>query len=97
MARILMTIMIIFMAVGPLAHGYLAFKLNATQTLLAEEETHDEKPVTKMKLDSKDHYHCFASFHKHLTDDRLKTSQRHFLIVLSKGFAVTPYLPPDMI
>lgn len=97
MARLLLKIMIVFMAVGPLAHGYLAFKLNATQTLLAEEETHEEKPVAKMKIDFKDQYFSFASFHQHLTEDLLKLSHRHYLIFLSKGYAGTPFLPPDMI
>jgi hypothetical protein len=85
------------MAIGPLAHGYLAFKLNATQTLLAEEETHEEKPVAKMKLDLKDHYISFSSFHRHVTDDLLKLSHHHYLIFLSKGYVGTPFLPPDMI
>lgn len=85
------------MAVGPLAHGYLAFKLNATQTLLAEEETHDEKPVTKAKADPKDQYYSSFSFHQHNTNDLLKAAHRHYLIFLSKGYAGTPFMPPDMI
>lgn len=85
------------MAVGPLAHGYLAFKLNATQTLLAEEETHEEKPIAKMKLDFKDLYHSFAFLHQQETDDLLKLSHRHYLIFLSKGYAGTPFMPPDTI
>ena len=83
------------MAVGPMAHGYLAFKLNATQTLLAEEETHDEKPQTKAKA-VKDQYSSF-SFHQHDTDDLLKAAYLHYLIVLSKGYKGTPFMPPDMI
>jgi hypothetical protein len=97
MARILMTIMIIFMAVGPLAHGYLAFKLNATQTLLAEEETHDEKPTAKAKSDLKHNYFSSISFHQHSTADMLKASHQRYLIFLSKGYVGTPFLPPDMI
>ena len=85
------------MAVGPLAHGYLAFKLNATQTLVAEEETHDEKPQTKAKVDSKDQYFSSISFHSHNTADQLKEAARHYLIFLSKGYAGTPLRPPEMI
>ncbi|MCE3281463.1 MAG: hypothetical protein K0Q66_200 [Chitinophagaceae bacterium] len=97
MARMLMTIMIIFMAVGPLAHGYLAFKLNATQTLVAEEETHDEKPQGKVKGDPKDQYFSCIVFHSHSTSDLLKASHQHYLIFLSKGYAGTPFMPPEMI
>lgn len=85
------------MAVGPLAHGYLAFKLNATQTLVAEEETHDEKPQTKAKADLKDQHLSSAWFHQHSTDDLLKCAHRHYLIFLSKGYAGTPFMPPDVI
>ena len=85
------------MAVGPLAHGYLAFKLNATQTLLAEEETHDEKPTAKAKNDLKHNYFSSISFHQHSTADMLKAAQQCYLIFLSKGYAGTPFLPPDMI
>lgn len=90
-----MTIMIIFMAVGPLAHGYLAFKLNATQTLVAEEETHDEKPKTKS--DIKQDFFSSMWFHQHSTADGLKSSHHRYLIFLSKGYAGIPIRPPEMI
>ncbi|HEX6914741.1 MAG TPA: hypothetical protein VF145_05845 [Chitinophagaceae bacterium] len=97
MARIFMTIMICFMAVGPLAHGYLAFKLNALQTLVAEEETHEEKSQGKAKNDLKDQYLSSFSFHQHITDDLLRSAYGHYLIVLSKGYAGTPLMPPETI
>ncbi len=85
------------MAVGPLAHGYFAFKFNLTQSLVAEEETHDEKPTAKAKQDLKHTYFSSISFHQHSTADLLKASRQRYLIFLSKGYVGTPFLPPDMI
>ena len=85
------------MAVGPLAHGYLAFKLNAIQTLVAEEETHDDKPQGKQKADIKDKYYSSFIFHQHITADLLKAAHLHYLIVLSKGYAGTPLMPPEVV
>lgn len=90
-----MTIMIIFMAVGPLAHGYLAFKLNVTQTLVAEEETHDEKPKTK--ADVKQDFYSQLSYHQQSASEGLKASHHRYLIFLSKGYAGTLFMPPEMI
>lgn len=84
------------MAVGPLVHGYLAFKLNAFQMLVAEEEAHDEKPQSKAKSDLKDYYLSSTSFYQQAIAGRLKAAHLHYLIVLSKGYAGTPLMPPEM-
>jgi hypothetical protein len=96
MARVMIAIMIVFMAVGPIAHGYLAFKYNALQTLSPEEETHDDKPHGKEKFDIKDQYlHPIATYN-HITDNSGNIDHLHQLLILSKGYAGTLLMPPEM-
>lgn len=85
------------MAVGPLAHGYLAFKLNALQTLVAEEETHDEKPQGKGKAEIKPQYLSYIQFHTCASLEQLKQSHHFLQVMLSKGYAGTPYMPPELV
>jgi hypothetical protein len=96
MARMILAIMIVFMAVGPIAHGYLAYKYNALQTLLPEEETHDEKPQHKAKHDCKDPFLYAQAINCDLNPGQSATTHLEQLIILSKGYAGTPFMPPKM-
>ena len=81
-----------------IVQGVLAYELNMVQSLVAEEEPHDDKPSDKAgKTVSKDKYLSIYSLHAHLTSDKLHNCT--FLINLrySKGFASIPYIPPDLV
>jgi hypothetical protein len=96
MARVIIGLMIIFMAIAPIAHGYLAFKYNAVQTLSPEEETHDEKPQGKEKPEIKDQYLHIVSEFQYAAAHTGDNNHLHQLIILSKGYAGIPLMPPDM-
>lgn len=96
MARILLAIMILFMAIGPIAHGYLAFKFNALTTLSPEEETHDEKPQNKGKQDFKDQFFYSFASNQQSRADQAKAHQLHEPLNLPEGYAGTLLMPPDV-
>jgi hypothetical protein len=96
MARLMLAIMILFMAVGPIAHGYLAYKYNALQSLLPEEETHDEKPQHKAKQDCKGSLVYALALNSQVDAGESTATELEQLIILSKGYAGTPFMPPKM-
>jgi hypothetical protein len=96
MARVILAIMVLFMAVGPIAHGYLAYKYNALQSLLPEEETHDEKPQSKAKQYCKDPFLHPLALDTGFTSCNSTTTHLDQLIILSKGYAGIPLMPPDL-
>jgi len=97
MARVLLCLVILFMATGPIAHGYLAYKYNALQSLLPEEETHDEKPQGKEKFEIKDQYlHPVISYQPTLFENLLTTQIRQPLL-LSEGYVGIPLMPPELV
>lgn len=84
------------MAIGPIAHGYLAFKFNALTTLSPEEETHDEKPQSKAKYFTKDD--CLGNLElgsKYLSA-QINAAHLHHQMNLSKGYAGIPLMPPKV-
>ena len=98
MSRILMTILIIFMALGPIAQVYLAYELNAVQTVIPEEENHEEKPdFGKNKGDVKEKYYSNFFYYEHRVADLLRASHLHQLLFLSDGYAGTPLMPPEVV
>lgn len=96
MKRILLAITIIFLTSALMTQGIFAYTNNAVQTLIAEEETHDDKPLQKqIKKDWKENY---------TSDYRLSMlslikkgifAERH-VFRCCKGFALIPYTPPDI-
>lgn len=78
-----------------LVHSIFVYQYNAVQTLVAEEEPHEEKPNKKV-FDNKD---------KSLLSLKLSLISSIYASLLScnesfklpKGFAEKPYLPPDVI
>lgn len=84
------------MAVGPIAHGYLAFKFNALQTLSPEEETHDEKPQCKAKFELNDQYLHPICAYGYPGNELKSIDQLHHSPALSKGYPGTLLMPPEM-
>lgn len=82
------------MAIGPIAHGYLAFKFNALTTLSPEEETHDEKPQSKGKFDAKDYFTNFLQLGSEYLSAKVNAAHLHQQMNLSKGYAGIPLMPP---
>lgn len=98
MSRTLVAILLLFGMCAVVAQGVLAYKLNAVQTLVAEEETHDSKPPGKAgKFDDKENYVYSLSLHQHSVSDQLNNSSAANDLRYFKGFAHPPYLPPDVI
>lgn len=79
-----------------MVHSIYVYECNALQTLVAEEEPHEDKPSNKKIFENKD---------KTLVSLRLSLASSLYASLLSsneslklpKGFAEKPYLPPDMI
>jgi hypothetical protein len=98
MSRTLVAILLLFAMCTVVAQGVLAYKLNAVQTLVAEEETHDSKPLGKAgKIDDKESYFYSLSLHQRSVSDQLNNASAANDLRYFKGFAQTPYLPPDVI
>jgi hypothetical protein len=90
--------MLLFSTCAVIVQGVLAYELNMVQSLVAEEETHDDKPSDKgSKLDSKIKYFSTYSLHAHLTNDKLHNCTFLINLRFSKGFASIPYIPPDVV
>lgn len=78
-----------------MTQGIFVYKMNNLQSLVAEEETHDDVPQKKVKVSDKQSFSSdipvFSSsifFHS--------TSIPHEpFFKFCKGFAVKPYTPPD--
>ncbi|HVK97338.1 MAG TPA: hypothetical protein VM368_05940 [Flavisolibacter sp.] len=96
MTRVVLIIAVIFMTGALLTQSIYAFKLNATQTLVAEEEPHEEKPTSKnSKTDLKDKYCSSLRFSSAKLNTLLNHISSSGYILVSKGYADKPYTPPD--
>lgn len=78
-----------------LTHGVMAFQLNVPQTLMAEEEPHEDHSQ-KSKTDKEKN---LLSYLLRSQSDSQKSALAltHFNLRLSKGFADKPYMPPEVI
>ena len=92
MRRILFIITILFLTSALMTQGIFAYKLNAVQTLIAEEETKDDKPHKK---DLKDIY--FSSTHSanQFSSYNRRLSSCFNNLKFSKGYINKPFTPPD--
>jgi len=84
------------MAVGPIGHGYLAFKLNALSTLSPEEETHDERPQSKAKYEVKGYFLSLMEISEENRSTKINAAHLHQQMNLSKGYAGNLLMPPDL-
>ena len=85
------------MSCALVAHGVLAYQLCAVQTLLPEEESHQEKGNdTPVKSDSKDKLFSNHSILNQMEERLTTLSLARVHLMISKGFADKPYTPPDL-
>jgi hypothetical protein len=95
MIKFLLALSIVFMSTITMVHSIFVYQYNAVQTLVAEEEPHEDKPNKKV-FDNKD---------KSLLSLKLSLVSSLYASLLSlneslklpKGFVEKPYLPPDVI
>jgi hypothetical protein len=95
MTKLLLAISIVFMSCTLMVHSIFVYQYNAVQTIVAEEEPHEDKPNKKI-FDNKD---------KSLLSLKLSLVSSLYASLLSsneslklpKGFVEKPYLPPDMV
>lgn len=94
--RWLLVISVLFMNFSVLTHGVMAYQMNVPQTLLAEEEPHEDHS-SKSKSDGKEKH--FLSYLLRSASDTHKTqlALAHSNFKVSKGFADKPYMPPEVI
>ena len=95
MSRMLIAILLLFASCAMIAQGVLAYELNISRNLIAEEETHDHSE--KSNKESKEKFvSAFAIDHYSLghssSDNNILNDLRNY-----KGFAQKPYLPPEVI
>lgn len=95
MQRFLLAILLTFSTITVVAHGVLAFQFNAVQSLIPEEESHEDHPV-KVKEAAKEKVNLSLAFScpAHLLQviDPASSFNFHF----GKGYISTPYTPPDL-
>jgi|GEM_PF-2306020 len=97
MSRTIIAILLLISSCAVIMQGVLAYELNMTQSLIAEEETHDDKPADKgSKSDSKEKYHSTASLHAHSVNDKLHNASVLNDLRYFTGFTLKPYMPPDL-
>jgi hypothetical protein len=79
-----------------IVHSIFVYQCNALQTLVAEEEPHEEKPTNKKVFDNKEKslVSIKLSLVSSLYASRLSLNES---LKLTKGFAEKPYFPPDVI
>ena len=98
MIRILMIILLLVSTLAVVAHGILVYRLSATTTLIAEEETSHEKPLCK-ETKELTHEKITAQLNLYgqsLVKTMYKAAQNR-AFRCSKGFCKIPYNPPDTI
>ena len=93
----MIAILLLFSAAAVVAHGILAYQINAEQTLAAEEKGDDQpgekdlKPVPDEKIFSSQllhHYHVSVQLRPVVVHNDLR---------YSSGFAKQLYMPPEAI
>ena len=96
MNKLLFVILIFISTCAVVAHPILAYQYSAIQTLIAEEENHEEKPGGKEAKDfSKDKLSFTSYLYRHALTSKLLSSIFNSPIKYSKGFFDKPYNPPD--
>ena len=95
MTKFILAILLVISTFAVVAHGILVYHLNAVETLIAEEESSDNKTVGKEgKDDSKEHIPLSFDFYKNLHLLKLNQSALDNYFTYSKGFYNKPYNPP---
>ena len=98
MSKLLLAILLCFATVAVVAHGILVYQVNATITLVAEEETHDHNSQGKDAKDlSKEKVSFPPDFYKYAFVKKLHISALNKTLACSKGFYDKPYNPPEAI
>lgn len=96
MLKWVLAILFIFSTSAVIAHGYLAYEYNAVQSLIPEEESHEENPPGKaVKELGKEKINFLQSISG--SDQKNAGLVFHFkhIIRFSAGFTDTPFNPPD--
>ena len=96
MKKWLLIISVLFINLSVLTHGVMAFQMNVPQTLLAEEEPHEDHS-SKSKSDGKEKH--FLNYLNRSASDTYKSqlALAQSNIKVSKGYADKPYMPPEVI
>lgn len=96
MSRFILSILLVISTCVVVAHGYLAYQFNAPQTLIAEEESHDEKPAAKETKELGQDKFLFGENHdKNLTINITSSTEATVWYSYSRGFWDAPYNPPE--
>ena len=96
MFRFVLSILLVISTCVVVAHGYLAYQYNAPQTLIAEEESPDEKPASKETKDLGQDKILFTDNHdRSLTINFASSTETAEWYSYSRGFWDAPYNPPE--
>jgi hypothetical protein len=97
MKRFILTILLLISTCAVMAHGVLAYSFNAVQTLIAEEEAPDDKPISKDTKDLGKEKITWLSYpDKYTFTSQLLQPGSAEPLLYSCGFFDTPYNPPEL-
>jgi hypothetical protein len=98
MPKIILAILLVLSTFAVVAHGILVYQLNATQFIIAEEETSDDKPVSKEAKElGKEKITFSLNFYKYALIKKVHRFVSTNFFTCSKGFYDKPYNPPEVI
>ena len=98
MSKFLLAILLLFATAAVVAHGILIYQVNATATIIAEEETHDHHKSGKDAKDASKERPSFPpDINNYSFAKKLNTAALHKSFSYPKGYYDKPYTPPDVI
>lgn len=97
MLRIIIAIWLLFSAAAVVAHGILAYKVNAGQSIAAEEKADDQPAEKDLKSVPDDKIFASQLLHDYHVSVQLLPVVVHNDLRYSRGFARQLYMPPDTV
>jgi hypothetical protein len=98
MSRFLLAILLFLSAFAVVAQGILVYQSSANMALVVEEETNDDKPVSKEAKDlGKENIAFFPGFYRGMSPARATLHAPHSCFACPRGFCDKPYNPPELV
>ncbi len=97
MTRFLLAILLFVSTVAVVAHGIMVYQLNATESIITEEETSASKTMCADKDFSKEHIPSPFGFYRYAYVATLHLSATDNFFICPKGFYNKPYNPPETV
>ena len=97
MLRMIIAIWLLFSAAAVVAHGILAYEVNAEQSLAAEDKADDQPGEKELKPAADDKIFSSQLLHQYHVSVQLRPVVVHNDLLYSSGFSRQLYMPPEAI